>query len=98
MSFLHWLYDSQLHVTDTQSVYWREIVGNVFGFASAIGGMRRRMWAWPAGVGGNVLLLRVFIAATFDQNAQQPLFGQAGRQVFFVITSVYGWWRWNQVR
>jgi len=98
MSFLHWLYDSQLHVTGNQNVYWREIVGNAFGFASAIGGMRRRVWAWPVGIVGNVLLFTVFIAATFDHNAQQPLFGQAGRQVFFVITSVYGWWRWRQVK
>ena len=40
----------------------------------------------------------MFIAATFDAQAQQPLFGQAGRQVFFIVTSVYGWWRWQQVR
>ena len=24
-----------------------------------------------------------------------PLFGQAGRQVFFIVTSIYGWWRWS---
>jgi nicotinamide mononucleotide transporter len=28
----------------------------------------------------------------------QTLYGQAGRQVFFVITSVYGYWRWSQIR
>ena len=57
------------------------------------------MWAWPVGIVGNVLLFSVFIAATFDATqSQPPLFGQAGRQVFFVITSVYGWWRWQQVR
>jgi nicotinamide mononucleotide transporter len=28
----------------------------------------------------------------------QTLYGQAGRQVFFVITSVYGWWRWSRSR
>jgi nicotinamide mononucleotide transporter len=26
------------------------------------------------------------------------LFGQAGRQIFFIATSLYGWWRWNQSR
>ena len=67
-----------------------------FGFASAVGGMRRRVWAWPVGIVGNVLLFTVFIAATFEADAQQPLFGQAGRQVFFIITSVYGWWRWQR--
>ena len=25
-----------------------------------------------------------------------PLFGQAGRQIFFILTSIYGWWRWSQ--
>ena len=24
-----------------------------------------------------------------------PLFGQAGRQVFFIVTSIYGWYRWQ---
>ena len=46
---------------------WREILGNVFGFASAIGGLRRRVWAWPVGIVGNVLLFSVFIAATFER-------------------------------
>ena len=34
----------------------REVVGNLFGLASAILGMRRLVWAWPVGLVGNVLL------------------------------------------
>jgi nicotinamide mononucleotide transporter len=75
---------------------WIEIVGNAFGFGSAILGMRRRVWAWPVGIVGNILLFVVFISATFDAAARTPLFGQAGRQVFFIVTSVYGWWRWRR--
>ena len=97
MSALSSLYDAHLTIGG-HPITWREILGNAFGFASAVGGLRRRVWAWPVGIVGNVLLFTVFIAATFDQGAQQPLFGQAGRQVFFVITSVYGWWRWRQVK
>ena len=97
MNILTWLYDAQVTVAG-HPITWREILGNAFGFASAIGGLRRRVWAWPVGIVGNVLLFSVFIAATFDADAQQPLFGQAGRQVFFIITSVYGWWRWRQQR
>ncbi len=97
MTLLDWLYDAQLTIAG-HAITWREIIGNAFGFASAIGGLRRRVWAWPIGIVGNVLLFTVFIAATFDAQAQQPLFGQAGRQVFFIVTSVYGWWRWQQVR
>jgi nicotinamide mononucleotide transporter len=97
MSTLSSLYDAHLTIAG-HPITWREILGNAFGFASAIGGLRRRVWAWPVGIVGNVLLFSVFIAATFDAQAQQPLFGQAGRQVFFIVTSVYGWYRWRQVR
>ena len=97
MSFLSWLYDAHLTIAG-HDITWREIIGNAFGFASAIGGLRRRVWAWPVGILGNVLLFSVFINATFEQDGQVPLFGQAGRQVFFIITSVYGWYRWKQVR
>ena len=76
-------------------ILWREIVGNLFGLASAVGGMRRRVWAWPVGIVGNVLLFTVFFAVAFSTPQHTTLLGQAGRQVFFVITSVYGWWRWR---
>jgi nicotinamide mononucleotide transporter len=97
MSILSDLYDAHVTIAG-HPITWREIVGNAFGFASAVGGLRRRVWAWPVGIVGNVLLFTVFIAATFEAEAQVPLFGQAGRQVFFIITSLYGWWRWQQVR
>jgi nicotinamide mononucleotide transporter len=97
MSILSWLYDAHLTIAG-HPITWREILGNAFGFASAVGGLRRRVWAWPVGIVGNVLLFTVFVAATFDADAQVPLFGQAGRQVFFIVTSVYGWHRWQQVR
>jgi nicotinamide mononucleotide transporter len=97
MNVLKWLYEAQLTIAG-HPITWREIIGNAFGFASAVGGLRRRVWAWPVGIVGNVLLFTVFIAATFDAHAQQPLFGQAGRQVFFIVTSVYGWWRWHEHR
>ena len=83
-------------------IYWREIVGNVFGLASALLGMRRRVAAWPVGIVGNVLLFTVFIGGAlggpFDEAGKVDLWGQAGRQVFFVIVSVYGWVRWAQFR
>jgi nicotinamide mononucleotide transporter len=97
MNLFSRLYEAHLTIGG-HPITWREIVGNAFGFASAIGGLRRRVWAWPIGIVGNLLLFTVFIGATFDAQAQQPLFGQAGRQVFFIITSVYGWWRWRRNR
>lgn len=83
-------------------IYWREIVGNVFGLASALLGMQRRVAAWPVGIIGNVLLFTVFVGGAlggpFDEAGKADLWGQAGRQVFFVIVSLYGWVRWAQFR
>jgi nicotinamide mononucleotide transporter len=80
------------------AILWREIIGNAFGLASAVGGMRRRVWAWPVGIIGNVLLFTVFLGAAFNTPQHENLLGQAGRQVMFVIVSVYGWRRWQQTR
>jgi nicotinamide mononucleotide transporter len=89
--------DAQLTVGEYH-ILWREIVGNAFGLASAVGGMRRRVWAWPVGIVGNVLLFTVFLGAAFDTPQGENLLGQAGRQVMFVAVSVYGWIRWRSVR
>jgi nicotinamide mononucleotide transporter len=94
---ISWLFDAQLTIGD-QHILWREIIGNAFGLASAVGGMRRRVWAWPVGIAGNVLLFTVFLGAAFNTPQGNNLLGQAGRQVMFVLVSVYGWLRWRQSR
>ncbi|MFF2830433.1 nicotinamide riboside transporter PnuC [Cellulosimicrobium cellulans] len=99
MDLIHALFDAQLTIGD-QHLLWREIVGNGFGLASALGGMRRKVWAWPVGIVGNLLLLTVFLGAVFATPNPVNLLGQAGRQVMFVVVSVYGWvqWRKSQAR
>ena len=102
MDFLTKLLQAQINFGDNHFILWREVVGNLFGLASALGGMRRRVWAWPVGVVGNVLLFTVFlgsaIGGAFETPQQHDLYGQAGRQVFFVIVSVYGYVRWQQAK
>jgi nicotinamide mononucleotide transporter len=95
MSFIHWLFDAQLHV-GSQTVLWREVIGNLFGLASALGGMRRKVWAWPVGIVGNALLFTVFLGAVFGTPNPVNLLGQAGRQIMFIVVSIYGWARWAQ--
>jgi nicotinamide mononucleotide transporter len=96
MSLFTDLYEAHLTIGGHE-ITWREIVGNIFGLASAVGGMRRKVWAWPVGIIGNVLLFTVFLfTATEGDHGGSPLYGQAGRQVFFVIVSIYGWMRWSQ--
>jgi nicotinamide mononucleotide transporter len=97
MGLLRWLLDAQLTIAGS-AVLWREVVGNVFGLASALLGMRRRVWAWPVGMIGNALLFTVFLGGAFATPYKVDLYGQAGRQVFFFAVSVYGWWRWTRSR
>ncbi|ROQ39805.1 nicotinamide mononucleotide transporter [Frondihabitans sp. PhB188] len=94
MSAIHWLFDAQFTVGN-QAVLWREVIGNLFGLISALGGMRRKVWAWPIGILGNALLFTVFMGAVFDTPHPVNLLGQAGRQIMFIIVSVYGWYRWQ---
>ncbi len=97
MSVLKWLFESELTI-GTQHILWREVIGNLFGLASAVLGMRRKVWAWPVGIVGNALLFTVFLGVAFTTPQGSTLYGQAGRQVFFIVTSVYGWWRWQSHR
>ncbi|SDB84395.1 nicotinamide mononucleotide transporter [Sanguibacter gelidistatuariae] len=95
MDLISWLFDAQLVIGD-QHILWREIIGNVFGLICALGGMRRKVWAWPVGIVGNLLLLTVFLGTVFNTPSSVNLLGQAGRQVMFIVVSVYGWVRWRQ--
>ncbi|MBV7293143.1 nicotinamide riboside transporter PnuC [Corynebacterium sp. TAE3-ERU16] len=79
-------------------ILWREIIGNAFGLASAYGGMKRVVWAWPIGIVGNLLLFTVFLGGVFNTPQALDLYGQAGRQVMFLIVSVYGWYQWSRAR
>ncbi len=97
MNPIEWLFDAQLVIGD-QVILWREIVGNAFGLASAVGGMRRRVWAWPVGIIGNALLFTVFLGAVFGTPNPVNLLGQAGRQLMFIAVSVYGWVQWSRNR
>jgi len=87
------LLNAELHIGHS-AILWREIIGNGFGMASAIGGMRRRVWAWPIGIAGNALLFTVFVGGVFHTPQHLNMAGQAGRQLMFIAVSGYGWWGW----
>jgi len=95
VDIVHWLFDAKIVIGD-QTLLWREVLGNVFGLLSALGGMRRRVWAWPVGIVGNAMLFTVFLGAVFGNPNPVNLLGQAGRQVMFIVVSIYGWYRWTR--
>ncbi|MCY1675037.1 nicotinamide riboside transporter PnuC [Pseudarthrobacter sp. SL88] len=97
MDLLRWLFDAQIPVGGSVLIL-REVLGNIFGLASAFGGMRRKVWAWPVGIAGNLLLLTVFLGNVFGSATPATLWGQAGRQVMFIAVAAYGWHRWKHGR
>ena len=69
---------------------WIEVIGSLFGFAAAILGMRRKVWAWPVGIIGNLLLLTVFLGSALSPDPSLPhLLGQAGRQIMFIAVAIW---------
>lgn len=94
---LRWLVDGTIPVGGG-FLSVREVVGNLFGLGSAFLGMRRLVWAWPVGLVGNLLLFTVFVTGELSNAVADPLWGQAGRQVFFALASLYGWWSWSRTR
>ncbi len=97
MNALEWLVHGTFAVPGGQ-LSVPEVVGNLFGLASAILGMKRVVWAWPVGLVGNTLLFTVFATGELSGVVSEPLWGQAGRQVFFAAVAVYGWSRWSRAR
>ena len=101
MNLLQWFVDafnSSWMLPGGQTLLVREVVGNAFGLASALGGMRRKVWAWPVGIVGNLLLLTVFLGSALSPDPSLPhLLGQAGRQVMFIAVAIYGWVRWRNL-
>ncbi|WP_284980319.1 nicotinamide riboside transporter PnuC [Arthrobacter sp. fls2-241-R2A-200] len=97
MDFLRWLFEAQIPIGGSALVL-REVLGNIFGLLSALGGMRRKVWAWPVGIIGNGLLLTVFLGNVFGAATPATLWGQAARQVMFIGVAGYGWYRWRQAR
>ena len=97
MTPLEWLIHGTIAVPGGE-LGVREVIGNLFGLASAVLGMKRVVWAWPVGLVGNVLLFTVFATGELSGAVDDPLWGQAGRQVFFAAVSLYGWWRWSRAR
>ena len=79
-------------------LHWLELIGVTIGIASAYLGMKRLVWAGPVGIIANIMLFFVYVGAAFGADERIPLYGQSGRQVFFIIVSIYGWARWAQHR
>ena len=68
-------------------LHWLELIGVSIGIASAWLGMKRLVWAWPVGIVANIMLFFVYVGAAFGADERIPLYGQSGRQVFFISSA-----------
>jgi nicotinamide mononucleotide transporter len=64
-----------------------ELAANLLNAASILVAGRNSIHTWWLGILGCLLFTRVFLGAR--------LYADATLQLFFVITSVLGWWRWR---
>ena len=65
---------------------WAELVGAALGIAMVVCNIRLIHWGWPLAFLSSVMYGFVF--------ADSLLFAEAGLQVFFAITALWGWWQW----
>lgn len=69
---------------------WAELVGAVLGIAMVVCNIRQVHWGWPLAFLSSVMYGFVF--------ADSLLFAEAGLQVFFAFTALWGWWQWLRGR
>ncbi len=65
---------------------WIEILGFVSGAACVLLAARQNIWNWPIGIANNIFYIIVFL--------RSGLYADSGLQVFYIVISIYGWWRW----
>jgi len=64
-----------------------EILGSVTNLACVILSAREKVLSWPVGILGIVFFFFMFY--------QFQLYSDMSLQVFFLVMSFYGWWRWT---
>ena len=67
---------------------WVELLATVFTLACVGLAVRRNILNWPVGLVAIILSCLVFY--------QTQLYADCFLQLYFFITSVYGWWFWNK--
>jgi nicotinamide mononucleotide transporter len=64
-----------------------ELIGTLAGLASVVLTIRQSLWCWPTGI--------VSVAAYGVLFCRIRLYADAALQVFYIGTSLYGWYAWR---
>ena len=68
------------------AVTWLEVLAFLLAFACVVCNILENPWGWPMAVVSSALYAWLF--------AVNRIYGDAGLQVFFALTSLWGWWQW----
>jgi nicotinamide mononucleotide transporter len=68
------------------AVTWLEVLAFVLALANIACNVFEIHWGWPLTIVASVLYAWLFYAS--------KLYGEAGVNLFFAITAVWGWWQW----
>jgi nicotinamide mononucleotide transporter len=71
-------------------VTWLEVVAFVLALANIVCNVWEIHWAWPLTIVASAMYAWLFYASSLD--------GEAGVNVFFALTAVWGWWQWLRGR
>ncbi len=65
---------------------WIELTGATFGLVFVYLEIKAYVAVWPVSI-----ISSIFYAIVFYQSG---FFGEAGLQIYFIVASFYGWWKW----
>ena len=68
------------------AVTWLELLAFVLALANIACNVFEIHWGWPLTIVASVLYAWLFYAS--------KLYGEAGVNLFFAVTAVWGWWQW----
>lgn len=64
-----------------------EMLAAAFAVAYLVLAIKENIWCWAAGLISTCIFLFVYFDA--------KLYMESGLQVFYIVMSIYGWWKWS---
>ena len=71
-------------------VSYLEFFGTLLYFLSVLLIARKNIFTWPVGIFSVILYMLLFY--------QFQLYSDALEQIYYLIASAYGWWRWSRIK
>ena len=75
-------------MTDFIAVHWLDIVTTVLGLAYILLEYRASLWMWAVGFAMQALGIVLYY--------QKGLYADCGMEFYYLVMTVYGWWKWVQ--